>query len=540
MLFNSYVFIFAFLPVVFFGFYAIGRYSHNLALLWLTLASLFFYGWWDVHFVGLLLGSIVCNYGFGYLIGQRLSKLTGSPKLLLVSAIFANMILLGYFKYANFFVENLNQLAGTTLFIGEVFLPLGISFFTFTQLAFLVDTYQGKVKEYSFIHYTLFVTYFPHLIAGPVLHHKEMMPQFAKNNTCTINLENVAAGLSIFVLGLTKKVLIADSMADIASPIFDAVSSGGQPVFLESWVGALAYTLQLYFDFSAYSDMAIGLSLMFNVRLPLNFNSPYKATSIIEFWRRWHMTLSRFLRDYLYIPLGGSRHGKSRRYVNLMATMLLGGLWHGAGWTFVIWGGLHGFYLMINHAWRNLTQRMGWGDGGRLSNLAASTLTFLAVVVGWVFFRADSFSSAVHLLQGMTGMNGFSLPVSLAGWWDKYPDNFPHQDATGLISRIISRLISRFTPVELNAVKAIVTLMIGFVIVWGFPNVRQIFRHYRPVCEDIHKTAMDLTADTISPGRFGCYFEWKPVKASAWMIGALFAMAIFGLTHVSEFLYFQF
>jgi alginate O-acetyltransferase complex protein AlgI len=532
MLFNSYVFIFAFLPVVFFGFYFIGQYSHKLALLWLTLASLFFYAWWDVRFVGLLLGSIVFNYGFGYLIGQKLSKSTGSPNFLLVSAIVANMVLLGYFKYANFFVENLNQLAGTSILIGEVFLPLGISFFTFTQIAFLVDTCQGKAREYSFIHYTLFVTYFPHLIAGPILHHKEMMPQFARDNTCVINLENIAVGLSIFVLGLVKKVLIADSIADIASPIFDAVSKGGHPMLFESWTGALAYTLQLYFDFSAYSDMAIGLSLMFNVRLPLNFNSPYKATSIIEFWRCWHMTLSRFLRDYLYIPLGGSRHGKSRRYFNLMVTMLLGGLWHGAGWTFVIWGGLHGFYLMINHAWRNLKQIMGWGDGGKWSNLAAGTLTFLAVVVGWVFFRADSFSSAATLLQGMIGINGFSLPEALSGWWDKYPDYFPHQEATGLISL--------FTPAELNALKAIATLISGFVIIWGFPNMRQLFRHYRPVCEDFHKEAMDLTVDTISPCRFGFYFEWKPVKAYAWLIGAFFALAILGLTHVSEFLYFQF
>ncbi len=442
------------------------------------------------------------------------------------------MILLGYFKYANFFVENLNHLTGTTLLIGEVFLPLGISFFTFTQIAFLVDAYQGKAKEYSFIHYTLFVTYFPHLIAGPVLHHKEMMPQFARSDTCTINLENVAVGLSVFVLGLAKKVLIADSMGDMATPIFEAVSAGGQPMLFESWLGALAYTLQLYFDFSGYSDMAIGLSLMFNVRLPMNFNSPYKATSIIEFWRRWHMTLSRFLRDYLYIPMGGSRHGKSRRYVNLMVTMVLGGLWHGAGWTFVVWGGLHGFYLMINHAWRNLKQRMAWSDGGRWSKLGAGVLTFLAVVVGWVFFRADSFSSAVNLLQGMSGMNGFSLPASLAGWWDKYPDYFPHQEATGLMAR--------FTPVEFNILKAIVTMIIGLVIVWAFPNVRQIFRHYRPVCEDLHKEAMDLTVDTVSPGTFGCYFEWKPAKAFAWVTGALFALAILGLTHVSEFLYFQF
>jgi D-alanyl-lipoteichoic acid acyltransferase DltB (MBOAT superfamily) len=265
---------------------------------------------------------------------------------LLASAIAVNLILLGYFKYANFFADNLNHFAGTALPIGQVILPLGISFFTFTQIAFLVDTYQGKVKEFNFVHYTLFVTYFPHLIAGPVLHHKEMMPQFAKRNVCHLNWDNVAVGLSIFVLGLAKKVLIADSLAEFATPIFSAVAAGGQPMLFEAWIGALAYTLQLYFDFSAYSDMAIGISLMFNVRLPMNFNSPYKATSIIDFWRRWHMTLSRFLRDYLYIPLGGSRNGKAQRYLNLMITMLLGGLWHGAGWTFVIWGGLHGFYWL--------------------------------------------------------------------------------------------------------------------------------------------------------------------------------------------------
>ncbi len=342
MLFNSYVFIFAFLPVALLVFYRLGKVSRRLAALWLVAASLFFYGWWNQRFVGLLMASVAFNYAVGYLMGYRLQR-GKTAGLLLAGSISANLALLGYFKYANFFLANFNALFGTTMPIGEFFLPLGISFFTFTQIAYLVDTWRGKVREYDFIHYLLFVTYFPHLIAGPVLHHAQMMPQFARATTYRVHWENIALGVSIFVVGLAKKVLLADSLAVFSSPVFDIARQGGQPMFFEAWIGALSYTLQLYFDFSAYSDMAIGLSLMFNVRLPQNFNSPYKSASIIEFWRRWHMTLSAFLRDYLYIALGGNRKGTVRRYANLMATMLLGGLWHGAGWTFVMWGGLHGF-----------------------------------------------------------------------------------------------------------------------------------------------------------------------------------------------------
>ena len=505
MLFNSYAFIFGFFPVVLFGFYRIGRYSHNLASLWLTTASLFFYGWWDARFVSLLLGSIVFNYSAGYLIGHRFSKLNTKPKLLLISAIAANLILLGYFKYANFFIQNLNNLAGTAVTTGNIFLPLGISFFTFTQIAFLVDTYQGKVKEFNFIHYTLFVTYFPHLIAGPVLHHKEMMPQFARRDTCQINWDNVATGLTIFVLGLSKKVLIADSLADYATPIFTFAASGGQPMLFEAWVGGLAYTLQLYFDFSGYSDMAIGLSLMFNVRLPMNFNSPYKATSIIEFWRCWHMTLSRFLRDYLYIPLGGSRNGTTQRYLNLMITMLLGGLWHGAGWTFVIWGCLHGVYLIINHTWHVLKEQIGWGDGGRGSRLAAGALTFLAVVVGWVFFRADSFASAMTMLQGMIGMNGISLPTSLEFLWNNYPNYIPFHDAITFIEFIPSTKLAIDT--------ALVTLMLGFIIVWGAQNVAVTAQH-------IHEQHRRI---------------YVPIA-----LGCILGVSLIAMRRVSEFLYFQF
>jgi len=527
MLFNSFIFIFAFLPIVFFGFFRIGKHSHALASLWLAAASLFFYGWWDVRFVGLLLCSIVFNYAIGYQIGHAVArKSVVKAKRLLIISVCSNLILLVYFKYINFFVENINQLSGMSLSVSEVILPLGISFFTFTQIAFLVDTYQGKVKEYNFVHYALFVTYFPHLIAGPVLHHNEMMPQFAKRGVCHINWDNVSAGLSIFVLGLTKKVLIADTLAGFATPIFNAVSGGGQPMLVEAWVGALAYTLQLYFDFSGYSDMAIGLSLMFNVRLPLNFNSPYQATSIIEFWRRWHMTLSRFLRDYLYIPLGGSRTG--HRYLNLMITMLLGGLWHGAGWTFVIWGGLHGFYLFVNHTWRSFKQHRGWGRDGRLARFGSGALTFLAVVTGWVFFRADSVSSAATMLSGMAGMNGVSLPTALQGSFERH---FGQHDWL-----VFNGINSMTYFISFNAMLA---LGLSLMLVWSVPNVQQMFAR-RPVCEEIPGEQSTMFASW--HGQALRYLSWQPSKWQAVFYGVLFFMLVQYMVSAgkSEFLYFQF
>ncbi len=517
MIFNSYVFIFAFLPIVIFVFYGLGKYSHHLATFWLAVASLFFYGWWDVRFVALLLGSIAINYGAGYMIGHSLSQKRSRAKLLLIVSIAANLGLLGYYKYANFFIDNLNYLTGTSIEMAKVFLPLGISFFTFTQIAFLVDTYQGKVKEYNFVHYTLFVTYFPHLIAGPVLHHKEMMPQFAKRETCQVNWEHIAVGLSIFILGLAKKVLLADNFGDSATPIFNAVTAGGHPMLFEAWFGALSYTFQLYFDFSAYSDMAIGLSLMFNVRLPINFNSPYKSLSIIEFWRRWHITLSRFLRDYLYIPLGGSQKGKIRRYANLMITMLLGGLWHGAGWTYVVWGGLHGLYLVINHAWRGLKARFGWQDGGKFSRFGAGFLTFLAVVVGWVFFRADNFSVAINMLSGMSGMNGWSISK--------------HSEGTefGLLMKDFgAQFLGTLTLADLGSSKIIKMLLLGLFIVFTMPNIQQIMANYSP--------ALNTEAVLKKPTRLA----WQPSLMYAVIIVLLAYFVLINLHKQSTFLYFQF
>ena len=410
MLFNSYGFIFLFLPVVLLGFFQLARIHHAYAAAWLGISSLFFYGYWNPAYVGLLLGSIICNYAFGMWIAKAgVQHAAARKKQILIFAIASNLLLLGYYKYANFFLSSANSLAGSNLSLGDIILPLGISFFTFTQIAFLVDTYQGKVKEYNFVHYVLFVTYFPHLIAGPVLHHKDMMPQFAHNATYRINWDNVATGLLLFTLGLCKKVLWADSLAPFATAIFDGaqhgMATGTLPTIYEAWSGALAYTLQIYFDFSGYTDMALGIALMFNIRLPINFNSPYKSTSIIEFWRRWHITLSTFLRDYLYIPLGGNRHGKLRRYGNLMTTMLLGGLWHGAGWTFVIWGALHGSYLVINNLWRELVSErfLRWVPNW-LGAFAGGLLTFVAVVAAWVVFRAENMAQAQVILKAMFGI----------------------------------------------------------------------------------------------------------------------------------------
>ena len=520
MLFNSHGFIFLYLPVVLLGFFWLARIGHSFAAGWLALASLFFYGYWNPAYVGLLLGSIIGNYSLGVWIAKAsVKKDKARKKQLLIVALAANLALLCYFKYANFFVANLNATIGSGWSLGEIILPLGISFFTFTQIAFLVDTYQDKVKEYNFIHYTLFVTYFPHLIAGPVLHHKEMMPQFVHQSTYRFNYENLAVGGTTFLIGLFKKVILADGIASYVGPVFSAPGAGFELTMIEAWGGALCYSLQLYFDFSGYSDMAIGLSRMFGVKLPLNFHSPYKSVNIIEFWRRWHMTLSRFLRDYLYIPLGGNRHGKFRRHLYLMTTMLLGGLWHGAGWTFVIWGGLHGLYLIINHTWHGLRRRLGQDPDRPLSRpayLASVVLTFLAVSVAWVFFRADSFGNALSIVHAMFGGNGFALPDTwLAKWggageWLASHELVAFGKNNGLIGG-----------------GAINWIWISLLIIWLAPNTQQIMQRYQP--------ALD-----VPPAPVNTRIMWHPSILAAILTSALGLIALVNLNQQSEFLYFQF
>jgi len=411
MLFTTPTFILIFLPLTLAGFFMVGRFSHRGAAAWLLGASLVFYSHWMPTDTLLLLASIGVNFA----IGMRITNGGANARRWLATGITFNLGLLAYFKYAGFLVSNLDAALGLSLQAPQVALPIGISFYSFTQIAFLVDAYQGKVKETKPVHYGLFVTYFPHLVAGPVLHHAQMMPQFADPAIYRVNSGNLVGGLVIFAIGLFKKIVLADGISPYADAVFKPADAGLTPDFTEAWLGALAYTAQLYFDFSGYSDMAVGLSWMFNVRLPFNFNSPYQAGNISEFWRRWHISLSTFLRDYLYIALGGNRHGAVRRYLNLAATMVLGGLWHGANWSFVVWGALHGGYLMVHHGFRAACGAALYArlQASRSWRGLAWTLTLLAVVVAWVVFRAETLAGALRILGAMGSPDAAAGPHAL-------------------------------------------------------------------------------------------------------------------------------
>ncbi len=502
MLFNSYTFLLVFLPIALLGWHALRRAPFRVVLGWLVMVSFVFYGvWnpdpngpWSPKYLLLILGSCTANY---YL-GRSLSALKHSRpgKLLLTAAVTANLALLGYFKYAGFLAGITKSLTGWPTTVPEIVLPLAISFFTFLQIAYLVDAYRGETEEYHFTDYLLFVTFFPHLIAGPLIHHREMMPQFRKRHHGWHRDFPVALG--IFLCGLFKKVVIADNLARIATPVFGlAAADGRDPTMAEAWVGAVAYALQLYFDFSGYSDMALGAARLFGIRFPLNFHSPYKADSIVEFWRRWHMTLSRFLRDYLYIPLGGNRKGPSRRYVNLFLTMLFGGIWHGAGWTFVMWGALHGTYLCANHAWLGLRKKLAWPA---LPKPLAIAVTFLAVLVGWVYFRAHDFASANRMLASMAGLNGFD------GWPDK-----------------AARVVASAEPLKL------LPALIG---VWLFPNTQEIFARYRP--------ALRVKGAPFPAAGTRRWWQWRPTPLFAAATVLLAIATGLQFDKISEFIYFQF
>ncbi len=498
MLFNSYEFIFLFLPVTVVGFFLISKCSHTFGTLWLVLASLFFYGWWDVRYVPLLCASI----GFNYLVGGRIEQLAAGHTIApgehvakdvphaaarkgwLAFGIVVNVLLLGYFKYMDFFLGSVNTLAGADWFgLPHIVLPLGISFFTFTQTAYLVDAYRGQAKNESFLTYCEFVTIFPHLIAGPIINHREMIPQFVADATFRVNWDNMARGLTIFTIGLFKKVAIADSLAPWVNDIFaraDALT------FLEAWIGALGYTLQLYFDFSGYSEMAIGLGLMLNLKLPMNFNSPYQSLSVIDFWRRWHMTLGLWVKNYLYIPMGGGRCGVVKKMRNLFASMLIIGLWHGAGWTFVFWGGLHGVMLMINHLWRR--------TGIALPKALCWAMTFLGVVVCWVFFRAETFQDAWCIIMAMTDIRGIVMESKFSS-----------------MLGFLSHLGVTFAPLRPASPAHLAAIICLLAVTLAFPHpVRFVHRHFR--------------------------VGWKWAIPSA----AILSYAIFRMNSYTEFLYFQF
>jgi alginate O-acetyltransferase complex protein AlgI len=405
MIFSSSEFILLYLPIVFLVYFFLNRRRLvSWGKVWLVLASLFFYSYWSVAYLPLLLGSIVFNYAMGVLISPQSQLIGGGriKKIALSLAIAINLTLLAYYKYANFFIENYNEITSSNVALQHIILPLGISFYTFTQIAFLVDSYKGAAKEYDFINYALFVTFFPHLIAGPILHHKEMMSQFKSRWTLFVRHKNIVMGFFIFSIGLFKKVILADTFSVWADVGFKA---GVVHDFYSAWTTSLSYTFQLYFDFSGYCDMAIGAAFLFNIWLPVNFNSPYKALDIQDFWRRWHMTLSRYLRDYLYIPLGGNRYSTVRTCINLMLTFVLGGLWHGASWMFVIWGALHGAALVIHRIWKQY--------GHSMPDIAAWVVTFMFVNITWVFFRATSMGDAANIIYNMFNFSSISsLPVA--------------------------------------------------------------------------------------------------------------------------------
>ena len=391
MLFNSYEFIFVFLPLSFFVyFFLLEKRLITGAKGFLVFASLFFYSWWNISYLPLILTSMLFNYVIGNSLNENFKKVQMHKKTLLGFGIIANLSLLGYFKYTDFFLENFNLAFDGSVPLLHLALPLAISFFTFQQIAYLVDSYRGETAEYDFLNYALFVTFFPQLIAGPIVHHAEMMPQFSSKWNLVKKYKNIALGLFIFTIGLFKKVVIADTFAQWASYGFDKTEILG---FVEAWVTSLSYTFQLYFDFSGYTDMAIGAALLFNIKLPINFNSPYKALDIQDFWRRWHITLSRFLRDYIYIPLGGNRKGSFKTYTNLLATFILGGIWHGAGWTFVFWGFMHGMALAIHRLWKSL--------GFTMPKILGWFITFNFVNIAWVFFRAKEWEDAIKVIKGM-------------------------------------------------------------------------------------------------------------------------------------------
>ena len=488
MLFSSITFVLGFLPLALGGLFLLGRIvGGRAALAGLLVADLVFYGWWNPRYVPLLIGSVVVNY----MLGQHLLRLARrgrrrATRLWLLLGVGFNLALLAWFKYADFL---LHVVAPDHSALGIV-LPLAISFFTFQQVMFLVDTARGTLPATGPLPYAAFVCFFPHLIAGPIVRPADILPQLQAPGLARPRADAIATGLTIFLLGLGKKLVLADTFGGFADVGFGAAAHGAHLTLAEAWCAVLAYALQIYFDFSGYSDMAIGLARTMNVRFPLNFDSPYQARTITEFWRRWHMSLSRFLRDYLYIPLGGNRHGEARRAVNLMLTMLLGGLWHGAAWTFVAWGGLHGVYLIVHRVWGRL--------GGRLPGVVAQGLTLLAVVVAWVPFRADGLPATRAMLGGMAGLNGLALPRMVVDAWP----------ALGVIARPVPVLLALGDARTLSLPEVGACLALGWGIVLLLPSVHALSE-----------------------------------RARGWALTAGFALtvqALFFAPHVAPFLYFRF
>jgi D-alanyl-lipoteichoic acid acyltransferase DltB (MBOAT superfamily) len=521
VLFNSHLFIFLFLPLCVLLFYCLRPAGLRVQIAVILIGSFLFYASWDWRFLSLLLCSIALNYIVsGFLVRAVARDDTRTADIIVAVGVTLNLAAIGVFKYANFIGQNFADLVNAHYTVRDIILPLGISFFTFEQIGYLVDIRRGNFYPRNLERYATFVAFFPRLVAGPILRYNEILPQLTERRGKRLIGADIGVGLTIFIFGLVKKSVLADNIAPYEAIAF-APHAGLD--FFAAWTGALAYTCRLYFDFSGYSDMAIGCARCFGIIFPMNFNSPYKSASIIEFWRRWHITLSRFLRDYLYISLGGNRKGPTRRYVNLMITMLLGGLWHGANWTFVIWGGLHGLYLCVNHAWIGAAKRIAPLEKFRASRAGCAfgfVVTFICVTIGWVYFRAADAYSATHILTGMIGANGFALPYALMG-------------AIGPLGAFLHSLgvtESAAGGVQFLSAWAWIICLLG--IAWLLPNTQEILADHQPVLETDEFWNVR--------GALAHRLRWQPTPRWAMAVGVLGFIAVASLTRVSEFLYWQF
>jgi D-alanyl-lipoteichoic acid acyltransferase DltB (MBOAT superfamily) len=542
MLFNSSEFLFVFLPLTLFGFYLLGTRSRTAALSWLILASLVFYASWRPINVLIIAPSIAINFALARVL-LRLSEREdsrGASKAVLALGIAFNVAFLGFFKYTDFMFGTINDVFGANLVLRHIILPLGISFITFQKIAFLTDVQGGRVKSFSLRDYSIFVLFFPQLVAGPIVHYREMMPQFHAA-PYRFDKENVTVGLTLLLVGLFKKVVFADNIANFVTPIYEHSAVEGGTTFVWAWMAAIGFTLQLYFDFSGYTDMALGLARFFGIRLPQNFDSPLRATSIIEFWLRWHMTLTRFLTAYVYNPLTlwltrrrlakgrpgvGGRNTTVGAFVYLLmfptvVTMFISGLWHGAGYGFVVWGLLHGFYLTINHGWRVIKARL-WADRKIYVSIMEPLgflLTFLSVCAAMIFFRSPTMVSAIDLVKGIIGLNGIGLPQALM---DHLGPLARKLHAVGVVAE--SQNPSDFAK---TALWIFVLMFVALVC----PNTLQILARYEP--------ALGVTWQS-AKFRTGPIIEWNASLPWALAVSAVAAIAIFSMGGPSEFLYWQF
>ncbi len=555
MLFNSYEFILAFLPVTVMGFLLLGLVSRWWALTWLILASIFFYAWWRPFNLFIIGPSLLINY----VIGQWLLDVAGDDTkkrkraVLLTLGIVFNVCFLGYFKYANFALTVVDDVAGADFVLKQIILPLGISFITFQKIAFLIDVAGGRIKSFSVRDFMLFVMFFPQLIAGPITHFQELSPQFAKNQA-KFDKNLYATALTLFIFGLFKKVVLADGMAEHVTPVFAYAAAGHDATMLQSWLAAIGYTVQIYFDFSGYSDMACGAALFFGIRLPMNFDSPLKATNIVDFWLRWHITLTRFLTAYVYTPLTlalirkraakklpplKARGSKVMAFVQVLAwptilTMLLSGIWHGAGYTFIVWGLLHGLYLVIGHAWRQYGPKKGAAKPTKVQPSAMPApvamsilppallksitplwgwaLTFLCVAVAMVLFRAPDLATAGNILKGMTGLQGLGMPKGIGG-------GEPMTVLAGVV------------PLK-EVATAMGYMVVLLAIALLMPNSLQMLNKFQPTLQGPPRPPKVAS--------FGPKLEWAASMPWMLLMAGMAAVSMWKLTGVSEFLYWQF